>query len=488
MSASFFRRPAARAFLIIGATIAACPALAGDKPATQDGAKKLQALFDHFLPATPAGGPAFVTVKSGGEDYLVSADLGALNVLLKAVGAAASYEPATLLYKLFEQDDGMWRLVQDSIPKIISHAGQTTSAIEIDNYKQTLVVDPALAWWVGGSASADKGVLALHSPKADETFDFGAVSGNYATTVNPDRTVSTSIKDEIDDIAFKITGAAKDGDPVNASGRLDKAALHIGADGLKTRKAFDLASLLSAHRDDLAEHEAELKGLLTEFAAPGLRLAEGGEISKLMVSSPYGAIALAALKLAIGVANAGPKSAIEATLAAEGLSLPVALAPPGAAALTPSKIDLTATLKGIDIAAGAHEAIADLRLGGPGPALSDEDSAKLAQAFLSAGPLELDLAPSHVVAPAIDADLQGAMRWEVGKPSGEMTIRIRGFDKTMAAVKALGPDVAVKSLPGLAMAKGLAKTERDGSLSWLVELGPDRSIKVNGIPLGRAPE
>ena len=306
MSASFFRRPAARAWLIAGATLAASPALAGDKPATQDGAQKLQALFDRFLPAPAAGDPAFITVKPGGQDYLVSADLGALSGVLKAIGAAATYEPATLVYKLFEQDDGLWRLVQDSIPRIISHAGDTTSAIEIDNYKQTLVVDPALAWWVGGSASANKGVLALHSPKSDETFDFGMVSGNYATTVNSDRTVSTSIKDEIDDIAFRIAGAAEDGKPVNASGRLDKAALHIGADGLKTRKAFDLASLLSVHRDDLAAHEAELKGLLTELAAPGLKLAEGGEVSKLMVSSPYGAIALGALKVAIGVVNAGP--------------------------------------------------------------------------------------------------------------------------------------------------------------------------------------
>lgn len=487
MSASFLRRSVACAWLAVGATLAACPALAKDKPSTQEGAQMLQALFDRFLPATPAGGPAFVTVKPGEQDYVVSADLGALNGLLQAVGAAASYEPATLVYKLFEQDDGMWRLVQDALPKIISRAGATTSAIAIENYKQTLVVDPALAWFVSGSASADRGVLALHSPKADQTFEFGPISGTYETTVNPDGTVSTSIKDEIDAIAFKVSGTTRDGAAVNASGRLDKAEVHFGAYGLKTRKTFDLASFVSAHRDDLAAHEAELKGLLSELAAPGLKLADGGEASKLMMSSPYGAVALATLKVAVGVANAGPKSAIEATLAAEGLSLPVALAPPSAADLTPSKIDLTATLKGIDIAAGAHEAIADMRVGGPGPALSDADSAKVAQAFLSAGPLELVLAPSHVVAPAIDADLQGALRWEVGKPSGEMTIRMRGFDRTMAAIKELSPDVAAKSLPGLAMAKGLAKTESDGSLSWLVELGPDRSIKVNGIPLGRAP-
>ena len=41
-------------------------------------------------------------------------------------------------------------------------------------------------------------------------------------------------------------------------------------------------------------------------------------------------------------------------------------------------------------------------------------------------------------------------------------------------------------LPIVAMAKGLAKTESDGTLSWLIEVGDDRSIQVNGVPLGNA--
>jgi hypothetical protein len=488
MSAIPLRRPAVRAWIVIGAAVAASSAAAADQPATPKGADQLQALFDRFFPAPAAGGPAFVTVKPGGGDYIVSADLGTMNGLLKAVGVGAFYEPATLLYKLFEQDDGNWRLVQDSMPRIVSHAGDATSTIDIQNYKQTVVIDPTLAWWKSGSGSADRGALTLHGPKGDESFDFGPLSVNYATTVNPDQTVSTAIKEEINDIAFKVSGPAKDGAAVNASGRLDKIALHLGADGLKSRKAFDLASLLSAHRADLAPHEAEIKGLLKDLAAPGLKLAEGGEASKLMISSPSGAIALAGMKFAVGVANGGPRSAIEATVSADGLSLPVALAPPAAAYLTPPKIDLTATLTGFDIAAGANEAIADLKLGGPGPVLSDGDSAKVAGALLGAGPLQINLAPSHVVARAIDADVQGTLRWAADRASGQMTIRMRGFDKTMAAVQALGPNVAAKSLPALAMAKGLARTESDGSLTWLVEISPDRSIKVNGIPLGKTPQ
>ena len=75
-----------------------------------------------------------------------------------------------------------------------------------------------------------------------------------------------------------------------------------------------------------------------------------------------------------------------------------------------------------------------------------------------------------------------------GKTAGAVTVRMRDFDKTMNAVKGLGPEMATKSLPMVAMAKGLAKTESDGALSWLIEIGDDRSIRVNGIPLGKAPQ
>jgi hypothetical protein len=193
-------------------------------------------------------------------------------------------------------------------------------------------------------------------------------------------------------------------------------------------------------------------------------------------------------KYQLGAANAGPQSAINLSVSADGLSLPVGLLPPNAGALTPSKIDIAATLKGIDIAAAANEWISDLSLQGEGPVLSDDNAGKVEAAFLSAGPVQIAFAPSHIVAPAVDADFSGAIRLDHSKPTAAISIHARSFDKTMAAVKELGPDIAGKAMPGLALAKGLAKSESDGSLSWLVELDAERSIKVNGIPFGKAPD
>ena len=486
MSPFIFRRRAASAALLVGAALLAAPAFAGDKSATPEGAQAVQGFFDRFLPAPPAGSPSLVTVKPEGQAYVVSTDLAALNGLFQAAGADATYDPAPFVLRLFEQDDGKWRVVQDSFPRIVSHIKDMTASSEIINYRQTIVIDPAIAWFVSGAATADKGSIAMTSANAEQAFDFGPVKADYATAVNANDTVSSTIKEEIADIAFKVSATDKDGKSVSSSGRMDTAAFNIGVDGLKSKKLFDLLSLLSVHRADLADHEGEFKDLLRPLAAPGLRFVEGGEASKLLIASPIGAIALSDAKLAIGASNAGPDSVIDATIGAEGLSLPAGLFPPGATDLTPSKVDLAFTVKGIDIAAAANQAIDALHLGGSGPAISEADSAKVSAALIGPGPLKVVLAPSHVVAPAIDADLAGELRYATGKTSGAVTVKMRGFDKTMTAVNGLGPNIAMKSLPMLAMAKGLAKTERDGALSWLVEVGDDRSIKVNGIPLGKA--
>ena len=64
---------------------------------------------------------------------------------------------------------------------------------------------------------------------------------------------------------------------------------------------------------------------------------------------------------------------------------------------------------------------------------------------------------------------------------------MRNFDNTVTALKGLGPDTEKKMVPALAMAKGLAKTDPDGALTWVGEIGADRVMKVNGLPLGKAP-
>jgi hypothetical protein len=476
------------AALGLAAALGASPAFAADKPATPEGADALKALIAKLFPAAQAGASPLVTVTAEGAHYLISTDLGALNALIKETGV--SYDPAVIVYKAIEQDDGNWRVAMDSLPRIGFHSDEASGNLELTNFRSTAVVSPAIAWLLSGSGSADKGSFQFQGPKLTQGIDFGPAQETLATNVAADGSVSTQVKEEIAELALKAAGTGENESPINFSGRVEKALINLGVDGFKSRKAFDLWSLVAAHpeRADLAAHEAELKGLLKELAAPGLKLDEGLEAQKTVVTASLGAIALADVKYRLGAANAGPQSAINFSISADGLSLPVGLLPPNANALTPSKIDIAATLKGIDFAAAADEWISDLSFQGEGPVLSDDNAVKVEAAFLSAGPVQIEFAPSHVVAPAVDADFMGSIRLDKSKPTGAITIHARGFDRTMAAVKDLGPEIAGKAMPGLALAKGLAKSEGDGSLSWLVELDAERSIKVNGIPFGKAPD
>jgi hypothetical protein len=475
--------------LSLAAALFAFPALAADKPATPEGADALKALIAKFFPAAESGASPLVTVTAEGAHYLVSADLGLLNALLKETGVI--YDPVKIVSTAVEQDDGNWRVAMDSLPRIGFHSDEATGSLELTNFRSTALVNPAIAWLLSGSGSADKGSFKVQNPKITQSIDFGPAQETIATNVGGDGSVSTQVKEEIVDLGLKAAGSGEgDATPVNFSGRAEKALINLGVDGFKSRKAFDLWSLVAAHpaRADLASHEAELKGLLKDLAAPGLKLDEGLEAQKAVTTASLGAIALSDFKYQLGATNAGPQSAINLSVSAEGLSLPVGILPPNAGPLTPSKIDIAATLKGIDIAAAANEWISDLSLQGDGPVLSDDNAAKVEAAFISAGPVQVEFAPSHVVAPSVDLDFAGSIRLDKAKPTAAITIHARSFDKTMAAVKDLGPDIAGRAMPGLALAKGLAKSESDGSLSWLVELDDQRSIKINGIPFGKAPQ
>ena len=487
MPAISLRRRLARASLI-AALLGAAPAVAADKPATAEGALALRAFFAKYAPAAVQGPHPLVAVTPEGADYLLAVDLSALNDLIKETGA--SYDPATVLYKLEEQDDGKWRVNLEQLPAIGFHAKDATGSFEIQNYRASALIEPTIAWFLSGSSSAARGAVKIATAKLAQTIDFDNASAELSTTARDDGSVSTAVKEEVADIAATAKGFGEKNQPINWSARIDKALIDLGIDGLMSRKAFDLWSLIASHpgRGELVGHESAIKGLLKDIAHPGLKIAERVEAQRTVVASAIGAVALADLKYQIGAASMGPQSEVKVGISADGLSLPAGLAPPNASDLVPSKFDLTVAVKGFDLTAAADEAIADMRLTEDGPLLSADDSAKVAAALLGPGPLRIEIAPSHVVAPALALDFDGVVRYESSKTSASLTIRARGFDKVMTAVKGLDREIQEKALPALAIAKGFAKTEGDGSLTWAIDVDQDRSITINGIPLGKAPQ
>jgi hypothetical protein len=484
-----------RAALLAATTLGALSvgAAAKDLPATPEGAEKLNAFFAAYLGKSAVGDPATLAVTPEGSDYAVSLDLAALMAPFRSAGL--SYDAAPLHYELFEQDDGAWRIESSGFPPISTHTKDGESTIAIIGYKGQFVIDPAIAWWRSGSGDADKINVKAHGDGFDETLDAGALQMTASAQAAGEGAVSSVMQESLADLAVHFAGtpgaaakAGADAKPVDVAAHADKALIDARLDGLRSRAALDLWAFLVAHpsRAELAADEAALKTLLTDALAGQLKFDENIGLQKIAVQIPQGAVVMDAAKFGFGGAT-GAAGALEEHFSIDGLTLPPGLVPPMYRDLTPTSVDFGFKASGFDFAAASAEAVADMHLAGDAEPISDADGAKVWAKLIGAGPVIVDVPPSRLLAPQLDLSIQGQVRYQGAKPSGTFTVRMRNFDKTMAALKGLGPEAEKKMIPFLAMAKGMAKTEADGALTWVGELGADGMMKVNGLPLGKAP-
>ena len=484
-----------RVGLLAGAAFCAlaAAAAAADRPATSEGAQKLTAFFATYMGAAPAGGPPALVVTPEGADYLVAIDLVAATAPLKAAGI--SYDPATLKFKVIEQDDDAWRVESADIPPISSHQPHGSSTMEVTGYKGVSVIDPATSWFRAASGGADK--VALHvrtDVGVDETINAAALQVTGKGSAGADGSASSVFHESATDVGVSIVVTPKAGEPgadpktVTATARIDRVAADISLDGLKTEAALALWAFLVAHpsRADLAANEPALKALANAAATSVLKLNEAINVQKIAVETPRGLIAIDTAKVGIGAA-AGARGAFEEHIAFDGLALPATMVPPLYHDFTPTSADIGFKASGFDVAAASAEAIADLHLAGEAPPLSPADRAKVSKTLFGAGPVTIDIPPSHIRAPRLDVSFEGQIHYQSGHPYGAVTIHMRNFDDTVGALKTLGPETERKLVTVIGMAKGLAKQDPDGALSWVAELGQDGMMKVNGLPLGKAP-
>ena len=485
-----------RKTLLTAVAMSALPfaAIAKDLPPTPEGAQKLSALFATYLGKPADGAPSPVAVTAAGASYEATVDLAGLAAPFKASGF--SLDPAVIKYELVEQDDGTWRVACDAFPAISLRVNDIAEAFEVAGYKFDGVFDPALAMFKNSQVSFDSQKVVAHGPKVDETINLGALKVIQTATPIADGALSIAAHEDIADISASIAvtpggaGAAPDAKPVPVSFTIPKTLADVGLDGASSQKAMDLWAFLVAHpgRAEIAANEPAFKDLLRALLPKDLKLTEKVEMQKIAIGAPQGPIGVANGKFGLLAASSpGPKGSIEYHLAADGVALPPGLLPPAMQDLAPTAFNIDIKASGFDFGAGAEEAINDLHFAGDDPVISKDDGAKILAKTKGSAPLVVALSPSHIVAPQLDVTLEGEVHLEGVRPNGALKVHVRNFDKTVAALKALGPLASPQVISGLAMAKALAKTDADGVLTWVGEYGADGSIKVNGLPLGKAP-
>jgi len=415
---------------------------------------------------------------------------------LKALGV--SYDAATITYKVYAQDDGSWRVEQSDFPPLVGHQttpqGTVDSTINLSGLKSSFILDPALGWTRSGDGHVDKLSMLAHAPGIQESFDFASIVATISGQAGPDGAVKQSARETFGPIGFNLLVDPKLAQPHSITeakafpitGGVQSGSVAIYLDGLKTKPLLDAWAYAVAHPSPA--NDPNFKTLLTSLAATQPSFSENVQMKALTINAPQGKIVMDDARFDIGATAAGPASHFDQHFVASGLSLPETLAPAIFRDLVPTSFDIAYKLSGIDINAAAVEAIAEMKSSDQGVTLSPEDKGKVFAKLFGPGPLLIDVSRSHVVAPQLDLTFEGQIQYSKGgKPTGKFTVHMRDFDKTLAATKGLGPDAEKQLVPAFAMAKGLAKTDADGSLSWVGEMTTDGMMKVNGMPLGKAP-
>ena len=277
--------------------------------------------------------------------------------------------------------------------------------------------------------------------------------------------------------------------PVHVSGEGSGAQIDVTLADFQPQPLLDAWRFLVGHpeRADVARDFEQLKPVLTALAADRLKLDERVSLAKLNVVTEAGPIVAEGVTGGVGAANMGAASGFYERFAAQTIKLPDGLAPPMYAPLIPVSFSFGFKATGFDVEAGVQEWLADAKLDGDGPALSKEDQAKVGEKFVGGRPILVEIEPSHLVTPDLDLAFDGKITIEGSERTGTVKITLRDFAKTEQALEALPPQMAQQMTPALAMAKGLATAQPDGSLVWICTVGHDHMVKVNGLPISKAP-
>jgi hypothetical protein len=475
-----------RRVLFAGAALCAFPhaALAGDVAPTPEGAQKLADLLALYI------GRTATSVTAEGDHYSIAFDFAKLLAPLSAKGVSVDAPPSKL--DVTEQNDGAWRVARDGYPAMTMHMKDGDLSVNAEGYKFAGLFDPAIGGFRSADGKVDKVGVQLHSPDVDETVAIGPSHATATGAAASGGGFSGAWREELSDISMLVTAKQKDAAqaaPAPVSMKLAGMSLDASFDNMRMRELLDLWAFFMAHpsRAELASDEDGLKAKLRSLLPFADKLDENFAAQDIVVQSPKGPVSIGDVKGHFGVEKFPSKADNEIRLAFSRIALPPGVAPPFLVDLTPTSVEVNVKVAGYDYAAAAEEAINDMHLGGEGPILSEADGAKISLKMMSGGPIAVTILPSRILAPQLDLTVEGAIQVAGARPIGTITLRARNFDNTIAAIKNAGPLATPQVLGGLTMAKGLGKADADGTLIWVAEYAADGAIKVNGLPLGKAP-
>ena len=484
--------------LLIGFAVAAIPIVsAAAAPATPEEAARLTALFERYVSHPAPGQPSGVTVAPAGESYAVTLDLKRAAAGLESFGF--TLDPYTSKTLLTPQADGTWKVHSDDNPPMVIHAGTQTLSFAATSSAFDGVYDPKIRAFTSFTQQQTGTTNAQVTPDGTQNRRTDKVTLSGTGTAAEGGTVTTSAHYAATGIAtdmvFKAPPAADAAVPGNPavppparpgtaiSATAPNGTLDVALDRLRAGALLDLWAFVVAHptHDSLVAAQDDLKGLLRAGLPFADALKESGSVLNLAVTTPIGVVSTKALGGSIDATGLAATGRAAVALSLADLAVPPGQLPPWSSGLVPTALDLHLSVDGFHAAEAAVEAVNATDLAKTVVITTDQKAA--VSHTLWPGDGTVTLAPSRLTTAMLDLRMDGRASFAPAF-AGRVTVTGTGLDKEIAALQALAATDpgAGQVLGPLVLAKNLAKSNPDGSLTWLIEFGGG-PVKVNGAPL-----
>ena len=462
------------------------PALAA--AATAEEAQRLAGVFQTYLGKEPG----VVTVTPSGQSYDVKLDF--VPLMAKVTTPGFSVEGSPMEMKLTQQGSGKWLLSQDSpLSYYATMPGGLKIVVKIGNLKSDSIFDQNLAALVSSTSDAsdfsiDQTIAMPDGRSAHVAYVIK--SAHYETVMKPaglgkfDGTTRSEMIGLVERFSVPPSpGASAPTDIVVTAGRVEQEGT---LKGLRVQFAAQLFAWFVAHPslDAIRAEQTELKNLVRNSLPLFDNASSTTAFQTLSVETPVGPVSIANLGLNVSMNGIVANGKLHERLYIVGLRMPDQLVPSWAADLVPETLVLDFTVADFNLADPLQILLdsVDLSAMQSNPGLET----KLLAALLPKGAVTVSLDPSKIVGKIFDVGFEGSMvAGPMATPLGQATIKAKGFDQVIEALKAAPPDVGGKAMPGIIAAKGMAKTEADGSLSWKIENTISGTVRVNGIDVSK---
>lgn len=466
---------------------ASVPALAA--AATPEEAQRLTGVFQTYLGREP--GVAMVT--PAGEAYDVKIDFAPLIAKIKQPNFSAEVSPVVM--KLTDQGGGKWLVTQDSpLSYSAKVPGQLDMTVKVGALKSSALFDQNVSAFTSSTYdiadfSIDETITTPEAVSMHVAYNIKAM--HYETAATPasadamDSTFHAAMSGLTE--TFRVPVPQPGGMPMDITVTAETGTQDGTIKGMKAQAIYRLIAWFVAHPSEEAikASQVELKSLVGAGLPLFENLTTKGALQNLSVTTPVGPVGIANLGFDVGMNGVVAEGMVHEGFRADGLTLPPGLVPPFATDLVPQSFALDFKVSDFNLADPVRMLLDMIDLNEAKPT-TPEENVKLLTALLPKGAVEISMGPSKVTAKLYDVDFEGSMTaGPVGVPLGAATIRAKGLDDVMKALQVAPPEMIGNAVPAIIAAKGMAKTEADGSLSWKIENTISGTVLVNGIDVSK---